>query len=248
MEMGIAMETKYLEHAVPFLKHMEERRREQVVRYFKTAPLWLLESFVVEVLEEGAVFVREGEPVDTIFFVLDGIIKATDYRILGIAFDFVRFDKVYAMGGMEIIMDLPVYRTTLQTVTKCHILKIPKAKFEKWIKSDMEALRHEAKLVAEYLLEQGRTSRAFLFLQGSDRLAMLFAQRYEAHSKNGMLEMNGDRQSLSDATGLCVKTINRSVKKFVEEGAISKNGRQIVIDHEQYLKLKSIVDSVIEPD
>lgn len=246
--MGIAMETRYLEHAMPFLKKMEEERREQFIRYFKTAPVWLLESFVVEIMEAGTTFVHEGEPVETVFFILDGTIKATDYRFQGITFDFMRFDKVYAMGGMEIIMDLPVYRTTLQTVTKCRVLKIPKAKFERWIKTDIEALKHEAKLVGEYLLEQGRSSRAFLFLQGSDRLAMLFVQRYEAYAKNGVLDMNGDRQSLSDATGLCVKTINRSVKKFAEDGDITKKGRQIIIDREQYIRLKSIVGAVIEPD
>ena len=242
------MEARYLEHAVPFLKQMEEEKREQFIRYFKTAPVWLLETFKVEKMEAGTTFVREGEPVDTIYFILDGTIKATDYRFHGITFDFMRFDDLYAMGGMEIIMDLEVYRTTLQTVTKCHVLKIPKAKFEKWIKTDIDALKHEAKLVGEYLLEQGRSSRAFLFLQGSDRLAMLFVQRYEAYAKNGVLSMKGDRQSLSDATGLCIKTINRSVKKFSEDGNITKNGRQIVIDHEQYIRLKSIVDAVIEPD
>ena len=242
------MEARYLEKALPFLKEMEEHKREQFIRYFKTAPVWLLESFKVERMDAGTTFVREGEPVETIFFILDGTIKATDYRFHGITFDFVRFDKVYAMGGMEIIMDLENYRTTLQTVTKCHVLKIPKAKFEKWIKTDIEALRLEAKLVGEYLLEQGRSSRAFLFLQGADRLAMLFIQRYESYAKDGVLSMKGDRQSLSDATGLCIKTINRSVKKFAEDGMITKDGRQIVIDHEQYIQLKSIVDAVIEPD
>lgn len=242
------MEARYLEQAIPFLKKMESGRKEQFITYFKTAPVWLLESFKVEEMEKGTVFVREGEPVETIFFILDGTIKATDYRCYGITFDFVHFDKVYAMGGMEIIMDLPVYRTTLRTVTKCHVLRIPKVKFEKWIKTDIEALKHEAKLVGEYLLEQGRSSRAFLFLQGSDRLAMLFVQRYESYAKEGVLSMKGDRQSLSDATGLCVKTINRSVKKFSEDGIITKNGRQIVIDRDQYIRLKSIVDAVIEPD
>lgn len=242
------MEARYLEQAIPFLKQMESEKKEQIIAYFKTAPVWLLESFSVEEMEKGTIFVREGEPVETIFFILDGTIKATDYRFYGITFDFMRFDKVYAMGGMEIIMDLDTYRTTLQTVTRCHVLKIPKAKFEKWIKTDMEALKHEAKLVGEYLLEQGRSSRAFLFLQGSDRLAMLFVQRYESYAKDGVLCMKGDRQSLSDATGLCVKTINRGVKKFSDEGIITKNGRQIVIDQEQYIRLKSIVDAVIEPD
>ena len=110
---------------------MEEGRREQFIRYFKTAPVWLLEAFKVEKMEAGTAFVREGEPVDTVYFILDGTIKATDYRFYGITFDFVRFDKVYAMGGMEIIMELDNYRTTLQTVTPCRVLKIPKAQFEK---------------------------------------------------------------------------------------------------------------------
>lgn len=242
------MEARYLERAMPFLKEMEVEKQEQFIRYFKTAPVWLLESFKVEKMDAGTTFVREGEPVETIFFILDGTIKATDYRFYGITFDFMRFDKVYAMGGMEVIMELANYRTTLQTVTKCHVLKIPKAKFEKWIKTDIEALRLEAKLVGEYLLEQGRSSRAFLFLQGSDRLAMLFVQRYESYAKEGVLTMKGDRQSLSDATGLCIKTINRSVKKFAEDGDITKCGRQIIIDAGQYKRLKSIVDAVIEPD
>ena len=102
--------------------------------------------------------------------------------------------------------------------------------------------------MGEYLLEQGRSSRAYLFLQGSDRLAMLFVERYEKYAKKGVLNMKGDRQSLSDATGLCVKTINRAVKKFSDEEIITKNGRQIVIDPNQYIRLKSIVDTVIEPD
>ena len=242
------MEARYLEQALPYLKKMDGDKKQQFITYFKTAPVWLLESFSVEEMEKGTTFVREGEPVETIFFILNGTIKATDYRCYGITFDFMRFDKVYAMGGMEIIMDLPVYRTTLQTVTRCHVLKIPKAKFEKWIKTDIEALKHEAKLVGEYLLEQGRSSRAFLFLQGSDRLAMLLVKQYESYAKDGVLTMRGDRQSLSDATGLCVKTINRGVKKFFDEGVITKNGRQIVIDQDQYIRLKSIVDAVIEPD
>ena len=39
--------------------------------------------------------------------------------------------------------------------------------------SDIQSLKHEAKLVGEYLLKEGRNSRLFLFMQGSDRLALL---------------------------------------------------------------------------
>lgn len=243
------MKENYLEHAIPFLSRIPKERRELFETYFKTAPIWLLESFIIiDKMKRGTIFVQEGTPVDYIYLIGDGIIKATDYRFYGIQFDFMRFEGVYAMGGMEVLMDLDKYRTTLQTVTDCTILKIPVAKFEKWIKSDVSALQREARLMGGYLLQQGRDSRAYLFLQGSDRLAMLLVRRFEIYGKDGVLRMKGERQGLSDETGLCLKTINRSVKKFSEQGLVTKEGNQIVIEEEQYRKLKEIVDGIIEPD
>ena len=133
--------------------------------------MWLMDTFVVEELEKGTVFVQEGEPADMIFFIGKGLIKATDYRIYGINYDFTMFDKVYAFGGMEVIINLDKYQTTLQTVTECTVLKIPKEGFKKWLDSDIVALQQESRLMGEYLLEQARDSRMLLFLQGADRVA-----------------------------------------------------------------------------
>ena len=204
---------RYLYQALPFLKDLDRDRQEQFENYFETAPLWLMESFRTEKMPKGTVFVRENAPVDTIYLIGQGSIKAVEYRVYGVAYNFMRFDKVYAMGGMEVIMDLNRYMTTLVTVTDCIVVKIPKAEFERWILSDIKALKMESKLIGQYLLEQGRNSRAYLFLQGSDRLAMLFAEKYERYAKKEKLCVLETRQELSDETGLCVKTINRSVKK-----------------------------------
>ena len=95
--------------------------------------------------------------------------------------------------------------------------------------------------MGEYLLEEGRNSRLFLFLQGADRLAFLFTERYERNSENGVLDMKGNRQSLADETGLCVKSISRGIKKFSEEGMITKDGNRILINREQYGELRKMV-------
>ncbi len=100
------MENKYLAQILPFLNEIEEERRKQFEEYFRTAPMWLMDTFVVEELEKGTIFVQEGEPADTIFLIGKGLIKATDYRIYGINYDFTVFDKVYAFGGMEVIINL----------------------------------------------------------------------------------------------------------------------------------------------
>ena len=238
-----------LYHFLPFLNTIGEDRRKQFEDYFATAPLWLLESISIEEVKPGTIFIREREPADTIYLIGSGAVKATDYRIYGISYDFMMIlNKVYAYGGMEVLMDLPNYRTTLQTMTKCIIVKIPRSKFEKWVHSDIDALKKEAKLVAEYLHEEARNSRAYLFLQGPDRLALLLLNRYDKYAKNGVLRTKGNRKELSDSTGLCLKTINRSIKKFCEADMVTQEGRDLIINQEQYLKLKDAVTKIIAED
>lgn len=242
------MRHKPLYDALPFLKNVDRERQEQFQEYFKSAPLWLFDSLQIDELKKGEIFVREGEPADTIFFVGRGIIEAIDYRVYGISYDYMQFDKLYAFGGMEFVMDLDVYKTTLRTITDCTVVKLSRAKFENWMYSDIRAMKYEAKLVGERLLREGRNSRIFLFLQGSDRLAMLFVDRFERYGKNGLLYIKGNRQSLADETGLCVKSISRSIKKFLEEDLVMKEGNKIVINEEQYRRLKKIVSLKIDLD
>lgn len=242
------MGDNHLDEVLPFLKRISKERREQFYEYFKNAPFWLLDSCIIEKVEKEKIFIREGKPVDTIYFIGDGLIKATDYRIYGIKFDFVLFTDVYAYGGMEVIMGLDKYQTSMQTVTDCTVLKIPKAQFAKWIKTDIFTLRLEAKLMGEYLLEQARNIRAFLFLQGSDRLVMLFTNRFRKFAVDGVLQLNNDRQELSDYTGLSVKTITRSVKKLEQEGLITRQGNRILIRKEQYIQMKENLSQILLED
>ena len=240
------MEKKYLHQVLPFMKDLNSQQREQLENYFISAPVWLMDSFKIVEMEKGFTFVRENAPVDTIYIIGKGMIKLIDYRIYGIAFDYMRFDGIYAMGGMEVVMDLDTYRTTLETVTPCTMITIPKVQFEKWLKTDIKALKQEAKAIGEYLLQQGRTGRIFLFLQGSDRLSMFFIQMYEQYGNGENFNIRGTRQELAEQTGLCVKTINRAVKKFEEDSLISRQGNKIFINEDQYLRMKARISEIIE--
>ena len=156
MEVGY----KTLYEALPFLNSISKERREQFIDYFESAPLWVLDSFQIVQLEKGEIFVKEKEPANMIYFIGQGIIEAIDYRFYGVTYEFMRFDKVYAMGGMEFIMDMSTYSTTLRAVTKCTAVKMSRADFERWMRADGCALKKEAKLVGQYLLEEGRKGRA----------------------------------------------------------------------------------------
>lgn len=235
------MKHTYLHNVLPFLRELEREKQKQFEAYFRTAPLWLMDLFQNEVMEAGTIFIRESEPADTIFFVARGKIKATDYRVSGIAYDFMKPANLIALGGMEVILGKDTYQTTLQTETTCIVAKLPRAQYEKWIYSDMEAFRLEAKLTCASLLEEERRNRLYLFLDGADRLAVLFSDWFEKHQKNDILYINESRQNLADETGLCLKSISRAIKKFQSDGLITKKGNQIMVNHKQYEGLKKTV-------
>ena len=228
------MKHTYLHDVLPFLRELEREKQKQFEAYFRTAP-WLMDLFQSEIMEAGTTFIRENEPADTIFFVARGRVKATDYRISGIAYDFMKPMNLIALGGMEVILGQDTYQTTLQTETECIVTKLPRAQYEKWIYSDTEAFRLEAK----------RRNRLYLFLEGADRLAVLFSEWFEKYNKNDILCIGESRQNMADETGLCLKSISRAIKKFQADQLIAKKGNQICIDRKQYERLKRIVDEKI---
>ena len=198
------MKHTYLHDVLPFLRELEREKQKQFEAYFRTAPLWLMDLFQSEIMEAGTTFIRENEPADTIFFVARGRVKATDYRISGIAYDFMKPMNLIALGGMEVILGQDTYQTTLQTETECIVTKLPRAQYEKWIYSDTEAFRLEAKLTCASLLEEERRNRLYLFLEGADRLAVLFSEWFEKYNKNDILCIGESRQNMADETGLCL--------------------------------------------
>ncbi|RHT39907.1 Crp/Fnr family transcriptional regulator [Firmicutes bacterium AM31-12AC] len=240
------MERNYLQEMLPFLTQIEKKRQEQFEIYFHSAPLWVMEALEVENIAAGTIFIHENEPADMIYFVGIGKVKATDYRVSGIAFDFMKPDNVIALGGMEVIMEQGTYKTTVQTETDCVLVKLSRAKYEKWLYSDPETFRLEAKLTCHSLLEEERRNRLYLFLQGADRLALLYVELYEKYNKNGTFYIKESRTSMADETGLCLKSVSRAIRKFSEAGLVTKNGSQLQISKEQYEGLKKIVTDKID--
>lgn len=240
------MREKYLHEVLPFLEKIEKDRQKQFEDYFSSAPLWLIELLKCEEVEAGKVFIRENEPADTIYFVGEGRVKATDYRVSGVAYDFMKPTNVIALGGMEVILGFDHYKTTLQTETKCTMVKLPRSKYEKWLCSDVEAFRKEAKITCFSLLEEERRNRLFLFFQGEDRLALLLLEWYEKLNRTGTVCITESRQSMADETGLCLKSVSRSIKKMVDAGLISKRGNHVMMDAEQYHRMKEIIDEKSE--
>ena len=51
--------------------------------------------------------------------------------------------------------------------------------------------------------------------------------------------INMSRNDLARSTALSVRTVNRTVKEFIEQGILMKNGRKLVLPFEKYRDIKN---------
>ena len=207
------MGTDRLYQVLPFMRELKKDRREAIEQFFQNAPDWLLESFRVVELDKNVVFIRENQPVDTVHIIARGMFKITDYRVYGIAYDFMQFDGINAMGGMELIMDMDTYQATLQTITPCTSIRIPADVYARWLRTDIRALKQEAKIMGQYLYEQGVTSRTYMFVPGTDRLAVLFEHRYKKYAKKRKINIYKYKTGTGRIFGLKCKDCEPCGKK-----------------------------------
>lgn len=230
----------------PALKRISKKSKEQLNDYFSSAPIWLLDSMNIKELKENEIFIESDEPAKDVFILVDGVVEALDVRIYDGEFAFKEFHGVYAFGGLEVIIQEDKYMATLRTVTKCILIKISRKHFEKWLFTDLKALKREAKLAAGNLLEESRRDRLNIFTQGNDRLALLLIKKYEMYNNDGTLKMHYTRQGMADATGLSTKTVGRGLKFLEENKMITKEGNRIFVNKEQYDKLVEQLANIVK--
>ncbi|GAA0800747.1 Crp/Fnr family transcriptional regulator [Clostridium sp. AF19-22AC] len=235
-----------MNEVVELIDELHTKERDYLNNYLANAPKWLLEAFQIVRIKKGNAFIHENAYVDTVYILVEGVVKATDYRVQEIAYDYARFYPVEVFGAMEFLMGYEEYKTTLITETDCRFLRVSKDQFAKWMLTDIHAVLEQVKAMSVYLLEQVRKERLFLFLQGADRLFLLFMQIYQKSARHKVCRIRLTRKDLSNSTGLCIKTINRCVKKMEEDGYISREGRTIVIDRDQYQRIKAVVSEKID--
>lgn len=227
-------------------KELSPEMAEYIGKYLSNAPYWVLDSAQIVSKKKDTMFIEENTPVDFVYILLKGTVRAVDYRIKGVAYDYMWFQPGKTFGAMEVFYKIPLYMTTIMTVTDCTMLVMSKKNYERWIWDDKNALQMEIISTGNMLLDQNRTGRIFLFLQGMDRIIYFFVRNYNQQKQDNMAIFDISRQEIAERSGFSVKTVNRAVKKMEEEGYITKKGHKIIISEEQYLKMKGYLAPIVE--
>ena len=225
---------------------LPEKHREHLCRLFACAPLELIKVLRIRNVEVGTAFIVEKTPVDKVYILIKGFIRASEYRVFDKMYGFSRFCPVEMFGSMEVLLEIQYYRATLIAETPCVLLQMSRDSFERWIQSDVNALMIEAKRIGSYLLEQAAKERVGLFLRGKEKLMLLLLDKYEQKCDNkGYCVLRISRQDLSILTGLSERTISRALNSLQDEEYLSLERKKIILQREQYIRMKNHIHQIV---
>lgn len=224
------------------IRKLDAEKQEYFNRYFSGAPRWFMEQFQVIELPAGTIFIHEGEAADKVYVFLAGQVSAVDYRVQEAVYGFFQFYPIKIFGVMEILGGMETYKTSLATTVKSTFLRIGREQYERWLKSDSNAFQMETKETINYLLEQAKKERLYVLLSGNQRIHQALLKLYQSYAVGGIYSAYVSRKDFSEMTGLSERTVTRTIKNLVLEGYITKKGWNIIMNADQYQRLKKLTD------
>lgn len=232
-----------------FLEVMEclpAERQKELQELFHSAPYWLLEEFHACTMPKNKEFITAGKPANMIYILLEGKVKAADLHHYSIVYDYTSFEPVHVFGTMEFYMGYENYITTLITGSQCKMLRVSKDLYVKWLMSDTDMLLGQVRTMLRDLNDQSQKERYFILLSGTGRLCYIIEKMYKRHAADGLLTIRATKEELANMAGTDIRTVNRAIKKLTEEELLTKKGRSLLANEEQYEKISEILQTMIE--
>ena len=233
---------KEIEH---ILKQIPEERSAYLKDYFQNAPDALLASMTLESRKSNRILAEENDRIEKVYVLLEGYVKAVDFRVKGTSYEFAVFGPGTLFGSMETMFNLDHFAATLVTDTACTLVSIPKITFENWLMGDANAMKKEARSMREYLLDRTRESRVMMLLNGTERLMYLLTRMCEMQGRREEYLLAVNRQDLAEQSGSSVKTVNRSMKKLEESDMVLRVGHKVKITQNQYDAMKDSLGEIL---
>lgn len=142
------------------------------------------------------------------------------------------------VGLIEILAAKDKIAATVETVTDCTALRIPKDDFLKWIENDSNLAVMLAKKIANDFYNISY-SNGRLLLNSSMYTLVSFIIEYVKNdiANDNTAFVNKKRQQIADELGISLRTVHRNVKKLKELGIITISTGKIYVNNKQYKML-----------
>ena len=217
-----------------------DKDKDMLINLFANAPSYITERSVIKNLMPGQTLLYADHKADTIYFHITGRLVGADTFNTGVIYNFIELHPVNIIGEFEAFSGTSNYLINIRAITKSTLLDINSSDFLRWMETDAVALNIICRMLALKLSKELKTNREYLFLNSYERL-MLYIYEYikDSNQNTAIITIYKKRSEIADEIGFCLKTINRTISKLVDDGLISFGRNIIKITPEQYLLLQT---------
>lgn len=211
---------------------------------FRCMPESFAKEFIYKEVKKNENLLIAGHPTETVYIILKGHVIGLDHQTQGRVYSFMDFTKMYIVGDFEVFGGHTEYGVSICTTEDCKLLKISSNSYLRWIRHDENALFLRINNILTTLSFERRMDRKYLMMGCKERLADFLAKLYqkESNPKEARFKVLKTQNELADKIGFNVRSVQRSISALENDNLISTENGKIMIDQEQYLRLKQYND------
>lgn len=183
----------------------------------------------------GFIVHQKDSLLETVGLLCAGTLKVINEFDTGDAYMIEYDHAIDFIGEVAVLAERERASVTIEAVSACTLLLMPRADFEDWLAHDPAFLRRVARHVARKLYNSSYHHGAELFYSPA-RLLLDFLNRYaQEHQPDaqGVLRVTETRRELSEQLGILPKTVDRTVRKLKDAELVSIEKGKLRIDAAQ---------------
>lgn len=217
---------------------LDELVREvpELENYLRYMPEHLKDRYTIRVYPPGKIIHQKDYKLDSF-----GIIAKGEHRVInefqnGNVYMIEKNEPIDFVGEVTILAGMEKTSVTIETLTETTVIYFRRKDFEEWIQKDIHFLRLVAGKVAFKLYRSSYNRGARLFYP-PQFILLDYILKYAAEGrieKTGQITVKKTRQELYEECGVTVKTLNRTIKKLVEDQIVTMCRGKMTMTLEQY--------------
>lgn len=198
-------------------------------------PSYAVKHCTIKEFKIGSAILKKGDQLEYVYILLEGIVNIYNEFETGDCFHFAETKAIDILGEIEFLAQENLIASTCSTETKCVALQIPLKILEKWVNDDSKFFHFISSSSAK------KNYKASIFqgtklIYPSIHLMKIYIVR---HLKSDIGTkpysfLEKSRQNISEELGICVRSVNRTIRKLKLEGLVSIKNGKIYITKTQY--------------
>lgn len=216
----------------------------ELADFFKNFPKEA-EVFIKEV-PAGSYVIREDTPSLNVYIILDGKVTPKYYSGHN-AFVAGHYGRLSVMGDIAALGRFESYNTSIRTLTKCRLLEVRISDYWNWILQDHAFLKKQLENAFGLLIKELKVKRVLEEESADVRLLSYFIfyykrEKFNKGNSSRSITVKETRERIAEEVGgISIRTVNRKISQFVEEGLITVVHGKVQISLEQLRKMQTII-------